>query len=342
MKQAILVGFSLSVAGCICAPGESMCEGRCVDVSTDPTNCGACGVRCETECRAGQCIPGDECTSDADCDDGLACTGRETCTGRRTLPGGETVLYCRAGEHVICNDGVMCTVDRCAEPDGACTSTPDDARCGDGTCDGTGSSGCHYACDRSPCGVVEPQCGCGPGDACYLAMDGSVSCQPPGVGGDGDPCSRASDCLPGFGCLDISLDATQPDTRCAALCHAGSDCLRHVCSEPLTGMGEPIGRCASVCSLVSPTNCPRGETCALYTASGRLWTECASHPGTGAQGDRCGALGECGIGLLCVTTSTGSRCAEWCTTSSDCAGALQCVPLMPEIVLDGVTFGACL
>jgi hypothetical protein len=48
---------------CSCAGGENLCGNRCVDLATDPRNCGACGVHCSegTTCQAGVCIGPNAC-----------------------------------------------------------------------------------------------------------------------------------------------------------------------------------------------------------------------------------------------------------------------------------------
>jgi hypothetical protein len=53
------------VAGCFdpligaqCAEGYGECTGDCVDLATDPANCGACGVTCAGSCVQGLCSEG--------------------------------------------------------------------------------------------------------------------------------------------------------------------------------------------------------------------------------------------------------------------------------------------
>jgi hypothetical protein len=41
---------------CGCSGGRTSCGGQCVDTQKDPNNCGACGVVCAQNCRAGQCV----------------------------------------------------------------------------------------------------------------------------------------------------------------------------------------------------------------------------------------------------------------------------------------------
>lgn len=67
----------------------------------------------------------DACASAPDhgrCSDGLACNGAEQCV---------VGLGCMPGTSVACDDGVACTMDRCLEPAGTCSSTGTDAD-GDG------------------------------------------------------------------------------------------------------------------------------------------------------------------------------------------------------------------
>ncbi|MCB9593986.1 MAG: peptidoglycan DD-metalloendopeptidase family protein [Sandaracinaceae bacterium] len=41
----------------LCAPGLALCRDRCVDLQTDPRNCGRCGLGCSTnDCRGGRCV----------------------------------------------------------------------------------------------------------------------------------------------------------------------------------------------------------------------------------------------------------------------------------------------
>ena len=70
---------------------------------------------------------GTRCEDDADCDDGAFCNGAESCVAGR----------CAAGAPPVCDDGIACTTDRCAEDRARCESTPPDA---DG--DGQASSAC--------------------------------------------------------------------------------------------------------------------------------------------------------------------------------------------------------
>jgi hypothetical protein len=69
-------------AGCApsCGPGYTCCHAACVNTSNDPTNCGACGVKCgpATYC-SGSCKP-IPCASATVCPTGQACCGMTCCT----------------------------------------------------------------------------------------------------------------------------------------------------------------------------------------------------------------------------------------------------------------------
>jgi hypothetical protein len=39
-----------------CSAGRRRCEGRCIDVSDDPRNCGDCGRMCAEACMRGSCV----------------------------------------------------------------------------------------------------------------------------------------------------------------------------------------------------------------------------------------------------------------------------------------------
>lgn len=56
----LLPGCASSVVGLECAADRVLCDGVCVDVSTHPEHCGACGVSCGTQaCVDGMCVGGD-------------------------------------------------------------------------------------------------------------------------------------------------------------------------------------------------------------------------------------------------------------------------------------------
>jgi hypothetical protein len=68
-----------------CATGKSCCDGACLDLDDDPTNCGACGRACgDTEvCRNGLCT---DCPGDVYSCDNVCCNRFEGCSGGRCVP----------------------------------------------------------------------------------------------------------------------------------------------------------------------------------------------------------------------------------------------------------------
>jgi hypothetical protein len=52
-----IAGSPTTDAGVPCTGGTVSCAGRCVDLSSDVANCGACGAACSTRCTAGRCAP---------------------------------------------------------------------------------------------------------------------------------------------------------------------------------------------------------------------------------------------------------------------------------------------
>lgn len=83
------------------------------------------GIECTSEyCESGRC------RRDADdllCSDGNECNGIETC---------EIGEGCQAGEAIVCDDRINCTVDECNPETGRCVSEPDDDLCPSGhVCD---------------------------------------------------------------------------------------------------------------------------------------------------------------------------------------------------------------
>ncbi len=113
-----------------CRPEQSPCGASCVDLETDPSNCGACGVSCvipngqaacvEGACALLACNPGhvdvdqdlaNGCEVEDDCEDGVAC-----------------MTDC-ASEGVTACDG---PVEQCVAPAELCNGRDDDC---DGLCD---------------------------------------------------------------------------------------------------------------------------------------------------------------------------------------------------------------
>lgn len=224
-------------AGCVHRPEDGLCGpgGSC-----DPRS--GCAMR--------------RCTSDAECGDGLACNGVEICG-----PGG----VCAAVMAPRCDDGIDCTIERCAEPDGRCESFPDDALCGPGrachptrgcvaarcsddtvcqdgvlcngveTCgpDGVCRPGTPVVCPSDGITCTQERCDELAGGACVSVPDSSVCargeiCSP--VPGDPDGCRR-------LGCR------SDGDCADASFCNGAERCVRGVCRPGMPVACEPMDEC---------------------------------------------------------------------------------------------------
>jgi hypothetical protein len=53
-------GQTCQNGACVCPPYQALCGGRCIPTSTDPANCGGCGISCQAPqvCSAGKCSSG--------------------------------------------------------------------------------------------------------------------------------------------------------------------------------------------------------------------------------------------------------------------------------------------
>jgi len=106
----LATGLLAAVSGCQgyggCPAGRTDCEGICVDMQVDPSNCGACGVRCD---------PGESCVSGA-CrcgGSGADCGADETCCGIACVRLVTDDQHCGACDRA-CSDGEACCGGVCA------------------------------------------------------------------------------------------------------------------------------------------------------------------------------------------------------------------------------------
>jgi hypothetical protein len=139
--------------GATCGPAaQTLCNGTCTDLHTDPQHCGACGIACAAGqlCAAGVCV----CPStESLCGSPPACV--DTASDARHCGG--------CGE--ACPSGFVCA-------GGACVCPPDLARCGSslacidlqtdphhcGTCDTACPSGECVAGHCAPCPMGTAMC----------------------------------------------------------------------------------------------------------------------------------------------------------------------------------------
>lgn len=91
-------------------------------------------------------------------------------------------------------------------------------------------------------------------------------------------------------------------------------------------------------------SCAPGEACQIYVqypdmACGQeIYGSYCTPAGPGQQGDPCFGGGECGAGLVCVITGSGTQCVTLCNL----AGASGCPPGLVCEPIDVKGFGGCL
>ncbi len=176
------------VTGDACPPTQTECGGACIDVSSDPANCGGCNISCAStqtctggqcltkQCPAGKTLCGDTCvdvtTDGKNCGAcGTACPDTEVCLF------GSCALTCDVGL-AKCNGGCVDLLkdhDNC----GGCGKTcAVDETCASGLCCGAGESNCSGVCadtqnDPQHCGTCTTKCG--QGESCNGGQCGSCS-----------------------------------------------------------------------------------------------------------------------------------------------------------------------
>jgi hypothetical protein len=121
-----------------CCPDAypSLCGRTCIDLATDPSNCGSCGASCPSggtcvagtcRCQADQIACGGSCV-DTRIDPGNCGGCNQSCNGT-CINGTCQGLFCPTAN---CDDGIACTVDVCNESARSCVHSPDNTFCSDG------------------------------------------------------------------------------------------------------------------------------------------------------------------------------------------------------------------
>ncbi len=225
-----------------CAPGQSLCEGDCVDLAWNSLHCGACGNACAAgeTCTWGLCTAGSLCGSGAECAAGEACVEGACVAVGQTCEavGGQCGSLTAAG--LICPAGYEAngSAGTCAVGGGCCT--PSSTSC-------AADSDCLLGqlCFAGQC---EKTCAAAGGHCGALTSDG-VSCE-----GGFVPDGEAGLCAPGGGCCMPLPPGCATDSDCAA----GQVCFAGICELSCQAAG---GQCGSLTAA--------GVTCeAGYVANG--------------------------------------------------------------------------
>lgn len=228
MRRAFVGMLFLVLSGCgrtenqkcsdVFCPGEG--RGQCVDLKTDPDNCGSCGRECDNgeACEYGRCF---------------GCAGAETQCGTVCVDLESSESHCGAC-WADCSSGEECIAGECHRP----------KLCGDREC--AQEEVCiEGACvDQSVCDEGQTQCG----QKCFDLQTDARHC-----GSCTNVCPSGLECAEGacacpaemidcwFGCLDPSSDPLNCGA-CGALCENSTFCEAGVCRCP-DGLTSCDGTC---------------------------------------------------------------------------------------------------
>lgn len=227
-----------------CDGNDEDCDGRVdetFDRSTDPANCGACGVACGPEemCCGGVCA--DTRASSSHCgacaaDGGAICGPSEVCCGGS------------------CADAASCgsCMDDCAAMGrecciGACVDTDsDESNCGGcGLACGAGQLCCAGICvgsDPSHCGQSCSTCTAGSELCCAGAC---VAIDNDNCNACGFSCSTGDCCA--SGCVDLAADSSNCG-GCGMPCPSGQGCSQSHCCPTGQTWCDALGGCRDLAS----------------------------------------------------------------------------------------------
>ena len=313
-----------------CAAPEVPCRGVCLDPSSDPANCGACGVACPSGsvCVVGQCRP-------------LCPTGQTRC-GDRCVSTQTDNAHCGAcGD--ACAPGLVCSQGRCGPSCGPmyalCSESP------------SNPADAGVALDAAPrdTGATSPAT---PANVCADTRTNERHC-----GSCGNRCPLGQRCEDGAcalrcvtgqtacsgRCVDTQTDSAHCGS-CGNACTAAQRCVDGACSDTGCPSGttlcgsrcvdtafdsENCGACGTACA--TPAYC-RASTCVVECPFGRSMCSGACVDTANDQAN-CGMCGRaCAAGQVCE----GGMCRLVCPMGTvDCMG--RCV----DVTTDRLHCGMC-
>jgi hypothetical protein len=278
-----------------CAPpGETLCDAACVDTSTDPNNCGACGHTCSSPtgsvctngtctCPAGETLCGSQCLDlQSDPDSCGSCSNR---------------CNVSPSDCNFCSSGVCQASDLQTDPNncGSCgTACPTGDVCFNGACcaPATSCAGqeCSGAHDNGCGGIL--QCGCD--DLCCSCDNGSNACEclqhcPTDVGDANTTCDEHCLSVAGvhgenIGCVDQSIPCGSqcPNTTCGQDSDCCADVAAICCSEQFCTAGVCTPKQAKGTQCLFSSGCLAGCCCATSSGSPGVCTDPSSCTGGSA------------------------------------------------------------
>ncbi len=288
-----------------CAATQALCDGRCVDTTSDAAHCGACGRACQ---------PGEVCG---------ASTCRITCPAGQSLCGASCVTFATDALHcgdcdTRCAAGAACVAGACQCPSGQVLCVD---RCVDTTTSPANCGACGLtcalahatpACVASTCRVVA--CEAGFGDCDGMPANGcetDLTTDAAHCGGCGLTCSPAhatarcaagacgvASCDVGFGDCDAApANGCEADTRtdarncggCGMVCATGR-CAGSSCAPPRSCLEQKALRPSSADGryTIDPDGAGMGAPFEVYcdmTTAGGGWTYVATVTNLGDAAD---------------------------------------------------------
>ncbi len=240
-------------ASAVCPGGPTPQVGLCVNLQTDPNNCGQCGTICNV--AAGEACCGGSCKNlledEQNCGAcGRGCGSNETCLAGICCPNtrvcGNTCL-------VTACDPLQCQV--CDPTEGACASTcTAQETCIAGACC-TSTTVCGNICLATACDATQCQV-CDPAQSkCVSTCSGSDTC----LGGGCCPTTR----ICGNICLATACDPLKCEVcdatmgACVSTCLQGQPCNNGTCGCTGTCPENTVfdATCVCVCPATEPVPC---------------------------------------------------------------------------------------
>lgn len=258
-----------------CDSNRRCCGETCIDVLTDPKNCGTCGVACPDgiACVDGKCDvkPTCQCSDGKVCDENGDCVVKcgsslcrpdESCCGN-TCTTLDTVKHCGSCDNACQGNAPFCQYGACADKCSPQTCEAQSAQCGTvndgcgnaldcGSCaDGKvcTSNQCVDACtprtcenEHKNCGTIDDGCGgklncgsCSGAKECKNNVCTNPECKPKTCAEQGKKCGSTSD-----GCGKT--------IQCGS-CSSSQDCKNNVCVDKPTSVRDTYPVRKSIKSL---------------------------------------------------------------------------------------------
>ena len=258
-----------------CDSNRRCCGETCIDVLTDPKNCGICGVACPDgiACVDGKCDvkPTCQCSDGKVCDENGDCVVKcgsslcrpdESCCGN-TCTTLDTVKHCGSCDNACQGNAPFCQYGACADKCSPQTCEAQSAQCGTvndgcgnaldcGSCaDGKvcTSNQCVEACtprtcenEHKNCGFIDDGCGgklncgsCSGAKECKNNVCTNPECKPKTCAEQGKKCGSTSD-----GCGKT--------IQCGS-CSSSQDCKNNVCVDKPTSVRDTYPVRKSIKSL---------------------------------------------------------------------------------------------